>query len=102
MDGVLENALEQRGQLGGALVAVLFSKLDHGVLDDVQGCLVVTYRKDGLLEGAPLDAGEKIGEFLIGGHAGEMRGRRLNADGCAAYGLRHVQNGAILAKNRCP
>ncbi len=70
VDGVLQDALEQRRQLGGAFVAVLLGQLDHGVLDNVQRGVVVADRKYGLLEGAALDAGKKIGQFLVGGHSG--------------------------------
>ncbi len=61
VDGVLQDALEQRRQLGGAAVAVFFGQLDHGVLDDVQGGLFVPYREYRVLEGAAFGAGEKIG-----------------------------------------
>ena len=54
---------EQRRQFLGGAVAIAFRKAQHRVLDDVERRLLVAHGENGLLEGAPLDAGEERRQF---------------------------------------
>jgi hypothetical protein len=59
----LQDSLEQQGNFCRRLVAIMFGKLEHCVLDYVQRCLFIAYRKYGLLERTPFCAGEKGRQF---------------------------------------
>lgn len=65
MDGVLQDPLEQQRQLGRRPVPVFLRQLDHRVLHDVERRIVVTHGVGSLLERAPFDARQKVGEFLV-------------------------------------
>ena len=59
-------ALALLAGFGGGLVGVLLGDLQHRVLHDVQRSVLVAHGEHGVLERAPLDFGEKCGNFLSG------------------------------------
>jgi hypothetical protein len=65
MDRVLENSVEKQGQFGRRLVRILFGKLEHRVLDDVQRRFLVADGEFRVFEGAALDFGEERRHFLL-------------------------------------
>ncbi|GAA5180148.1 hypothetical protein GCM10025771_23970 [Niveibacterium umoris] len=60
VDAVLQDALEERAELFRRAIAIAFRQFHHGVLNHVEGGVFVPQRKKRLLEGASLDAGEKV------------------------------------------
>lgn len=56
---VLQNSLEQHGQLLSRLVAVFFCQFDHGILNDVQRHVFVTHGKQRLFVGATFHSAEE-------------------------------------------
>ena len=62
-NGILQDSLEQQWKLCGWLVAIILCQFNHGFLHDIQRRLFVAYGVGRMLEGAALDAGEKIGKL---------------------------------------
>jgi len=62
-DGVLQDTLKQGRQFFRRSIAVFFRETHHAVLHDIERGFLVTHGEYGLLEGAPLDTGEKIGKL---------------------------------------
>ena len=56
-----QNALEQHGQFGHGLVAIVFGQFDHAVLDNIQGSVFVSNVINAAFERTFLDALEEIG-----------------------------------------
>jgi hypothetical protein len=67
VDRVLQNPVEKHRQLGGGFAAVLFDKLHHRILDDVEARFVISRLRICVLVRASLDFGEKRRHFLLGG-----------------------------------
>jgi len=64
---VLQDTLEQHRQLFSRLGPVLFRKLEHRILHDVEGVLRIPDREQRLLVRASLYAREELGQFVSGG-----------------------------------
>ncbi len=64
---ILQDTLEQHRQLFSRLGPVLFRKLEHRILHDVEGVLRIPDREQRLFVRASLDACEKFGELVSGG-----------------------------------
>src|SRR5205085_4285337 len=78
---MLEDALEEEGEFPRGAVGILLGEPQHRVLDDVESRLLLLHREDGLLEGASLDGGEKIGHLLRSGQGRSSRwGARMVAN----------------------
>lgn len=60
---VLQNALEQHGELFGRTMAVAFRKLEHGFLHDVKRSIFVAQGELHLAEGPAFYGSKKIGKF---------------------------------------
>ena len=71
-----QDPLEQHGQFGQRLVAVVLGQLHHAVLDDVQGGFLVANVVDRALESPFLDAFQEVGKFSFGGQGGAARAGR--------------------------
>ena len=77
-DRVLQDALEEQRQLPAGGRRVLLGEPQHRVLHDVERRFLVAHGEHRLLEGAPLDAGEEIGQLACAmpGVLFSLRGRR--------------------------
>jgi hypothetical protein len=64
---ILQDTLEQHRQLFGRLGPVLFRKLEHRILHDVEGVLRIPDREQRLFVRASLNACEKFGKLVSGG-----------------------------------
>ena len=64
--GVLQDAVEQERQFFRGLVAILFCKLDHRILNHIEGRMAVMHRKHRMLVGAAFYAVKKIVQFGLG------------------------------------
>lgn len=62
-DGILQDTLKQRWKFFRRPITVFFRETHHAVLHDIERCFLVTHGEYGLLEGASLDTGEKIGKL---------------------------------------
>ena len=66
VDRILEYPLEQRGKLGRGLVRIFLGQLEHRVLHDVEGPVLVANGEHRVFERASLDLGEEGRDFLRG------------------------------------
>ncbi len=64
---ILQDTLEQHRQLFSRLGPVLFRKLEHRILHDVEGVLRIPDREQRLFVRASLNACEKFGKLVSGG-----------------------------------
>ena len=58
--GILQDALEQHWQFFCRLAAIFFSQLEHRVLNDVQGSVIVAHGKYRVFKCAALNVAEKL------------------------------------------
>jgi hypothetical protein len=65
VDRILQDALEQQGQLSGRPIGIILRQLEHRLLHDVERRVLVANGVHRLLEGAPLDLREKARDFLF-------------------------------------
>jgi hypothetical protein len=65
-NGILQNALEQQRQLLRRSIAILFRQFHHGILHDIQRCVIVAHGKRSLLESASFDLNQEIGKLPLG------------------------------------
>ena len=54
-DGVLQDAVEQQRKFFHRLVAIPFRQFKHGILNDIQSGVLISYGKSGMLEGSAFD-----------------------------------------------
>lgn len=71
--GVLQNSLEEHGQLGGGLVGVVHRQLDHAVLHNIECRVFVSDMIDRALKSAFFHRFEEIGKFLLGGQNEKLK-----------------------------
>src|SRR5689334_893997 len=76
MDRVLQDPLEQHRQLGCGPIRVMLGELQHRVLDDIDGRVLVADGEHRLLEGTPLDVRQQARDFLLRGQFESVPGGR--------------------------